>query len=197
MSAIPLAFTLGVALVLAVLLGPGTAILLVAAIAAIVCHLVLVGRWPPAVGAARSALEILVPGMAGWLAVAGPTPIAAPMAVTAGVADEAAWWLQHNWLVPVIFVAFTFVHFGSTAVSGRYRLVQLRRTAILGYLIVISAMAVAARPFHAGAVTVLFAVQWPFQAAFQSGYVRWHWQSVHLIALLAMLLAALGARQGP
>jgi hypothetical protein len=183
--------------VLALLLGNGVAIVLVAALSVLGLHLAIRGRWPPSVGYARSGLEIFVPGMIGWMTVAGPKSMAASAVIESAPMAELLWWIQQNWTVPVVFLSFTLVHYGLTAARRREQLVALRRIANLGYVVVITSLAIVSRPFHAGLLSLLFVIQWPFQAAFQSGYVRWHWQSVQLLALLAMFIAALGARNLP
>ncbi len=148
-------------------------------------------------GAVNSAMEILIPGIVGWLALGGATAVPASVAPALGLLAEVRVWIDLNWLLPGLMVGFTLVHHGATAVRRRDELVPSRWQMVLGYLLAVSLLVLAELPFHAYLLALAFVVQWPFQSAFQAGYVRWHWKSVEMIALTSMLVAAFGVRGWP
>jgi hypothetical protein len=193
-ASINTALALVLGLTIGYLLAPSVSLLLLVAVLAVFGFVAATGRAPSTVGWLRSMLEILVPALVAWLSLGGNTPVAASMAVSAAPFAEATSWLGANWLFPGICLGFLLVHDGATAVSGRATLARGRWLMVSGYALVITLLALAGSPLSAGLVALLFVAQWPFQAAFQSGYVKWHWRSVRLIAFAAMFVASLGAR---
>jgi len=149
------------------------------------------GLVPPG-GTARSALEIAWPALIGWLALGGPVVVPAPLMVSAGALEAGALWWRANWLFPSLAIAFSVIHMAATTVRRREDLPARRWQTALGYVAAIALLAVADRPLGAGAVALAFVAQWPFQAMFESGKVRWHWEATQGIALAAMIAAVLG-----
>ncbi len=182
------------ALAVAWLISPEVVVVLFGSALAIGAVWLLSGRPPPVLGPLRSVLEILVPALIGWLAMGGARPVPAPTLVNEGLLAAAAFWLRHNWLVPGVFSAFTLIFHGATAVNRRDVLADNRRLIILGYVLAIGLLAATDRPLGAGAVALIFVAQWPFQAAFQLGYVHWHWRATHMLAFAAMFAASVAAR---
>jgi hypothetical protein len=186
---------LGLALAASVAALLGSAVLLVLAIVLSAFALVwlLGGRPPAARGAVRSGLEIAFPGTLAWLALAGPAGIPAPLAAGNSALENVAAWWQVNWLFPALLAVFTLIHYAMTAIHRRAELPHRRRQLGLGYLAAVAMLAVAGSPVGAGAVALLFVVQWPFESVFQTGRVRWHLGATQGFAMLAMLAAALAA----
>lgn len=189
-----LAITVLVTFSLAGLLGQGIDVTVMLTLVLLAMVVLARGEPPAAIGLARSLLEILVPAVIGWLAVGGPAPVPGSVIVNEGWRAAAGLWLRQNWYWPLVCVAFTIVYHGATAVHSRSDLVARRREMAIGFVAVITALAAAQLPLHAGAVALLFAALWPFQSAFLLGHAAWHWRAVQRLDLAAMLLAALGAR---
>jgi|GEM_PF-5365612 hypothetical protein len=184
-----------VALLVAAVVGGGVLAMVGLGLGAVVLGYAL-RRVPPAeTGTARSTLEIFVPALAGWFALGGPEQVPAWAVTTSGWLSALGGWIELNWLVPLLFVAFSVVHHGATAAAGQTKMD--RRTEIaVGYALAVLALAVADKPLAAGVVALLFIAQWPFQpSADQHGrnryvhYTQW-------FAMAAMLAAALGAAGG-
>lgn len=186
---------LGLALAasVAALLEPAVLLVLTVVLGAFALAWLLGGQPPAARGAVRSGLEIAFPGTLAWLALAGPVGITAPLAAGNSALENVAAWWQINWLFPALLAVFTLIHYAMTAVHRRAELPRRRRQLGLGYLAAVAALAVAGSPFGAGAVALIFVVQWPFEAVFQTGRVRWHLGATQGFAMLAMLAAALAA----
>jgi hypothetical protein len=179
--------------VLGAALGRGPLLVLAAGIATFAALWSARGRPPAPTGATRTALEIVVPGIVGWLALGGPRAVPAPLGVEQGWTAAVVAWSSANWAAPAALLAFAVVYHGATA-GGRRRPVASGRRAIwLGYLAAIAILAVLGQALFAGAVALLFAVQWPFQAALQAGKRRWHLLATQGFAMAAMLAALLGA----
>ena len=186
---------LGVVLaaVVATLLGPPVVTWLSGGVGVLVlCHRMRLLS-PHGRGLLRSCFEIAWPGMMAWLALAGPVGVPAVLAVGRNALENAGAWWQVNWLFPTLLLAFTLIHYAATAADNRAALSRQRQLLGLGYLAAVVTLAASDQPWAAGAVALLFVVQWPFQALFQSGRVRWHFEATQGLAMLAMLVAALAA----
>lgn len=142
----------------------------------------------------RTALEVGVPGLVAWLALGGAVGVPAPLRVNAAPAEVAVHWWRINWLWPTVLALFAVVYHNATAVRRRAELTARRRWLGLAYIGVVACLAWADRPVAAAAVGWLWVVQWPFEARFQTGKVRWHWAATERLAMAAMAVAAWAAR---
>ena len=184
-------------LTLAALLGAGAFALALVGVAMAAAR--RLASLPPAIdGLARSALMIALPLLIGWVALDGPVSQAPWVGVAEGVGFVARAWLAANWAVPAVALSFTLVHHGATSTTGEpdgargFGSLEVS----LGYALAVASLAVAGRSLSAGAVAILFAVQWPFQARLRRGSVEWYFQSTQLLSMLAMLGASIGAGGG-
>ena len=151
---------------------------------------VVTGAGP--VGWTRSLLEIAFPAALGWIAVGGPLPVPGAVAAQWGWSSALSNWWAANWAVPAILLGFTVVHHGATAVRSRSDLRPRYRELLMGYIFVVAALAASGSGLTAGVVALLFVAQWPFQAAFRHGRVRWHLEATQGLAMAAMLAGLLG-----
>ncbi|MFQ5459324.1 MAG: hypothetical protein ACE5EL_00875, partial [Anaerolineae bacterium] len=184
---------LGLALVVAAVLGwPVVAAVALGAVVAVV-------RPPGAVrgpvGLRRSVLEIAVPATAAWLALAGPQAVPAATAARGGAA-AAAQWLEANVGFLGVLAAFVVVHYGTTAVRGPEDVAPRVNDVAAGYLLATAVLASMSSPLAAGAVAMLFALQWPHLALYRRGRVHWHLQSTQPMAMAAMAAAFAGVAVG-
>jgi hypothetical protein len=184
------------ALVVASLLGPGPLLLLVAAMLFFLLYGALAEAWPPVVGAMRTILEIIVPGLMAWLALGGVVPVPAPAAVQAGWFGSGLIWLELNWLVPILLGSFAISYHAAITVHRRGELGRRRAEVSAGYVLAICALVLADRVFGAAAVAIIYVAQWPFAAMFRAGHVRWHFQATEGLAMAAMLAALAAAGWG-
>ncbi len=184
---------LALALILAVPLGPAPVLIIAAVGGLVFVRCLLLGQSPAEVGVARSLLEIVVPGIVAWLALAGGQGLPAPEAVRLGLTGAGAAWVSHNWLVPALFAAFAISYYAASTVHRRGDLPRRRLELAAGYLAAIACLVVADHVWGALAIALLFVVQWPFEAMFRSGYVRWHFGSTEPLAMATMLAACLAA----
>lgn len=190
-EAVDAAFGLLLAWVLAVPLGPAAVVLVLLAGAVVLLPWLVIGRPPAEVGAGRSVLEIVVPGLLAWLALGGDVPLPAPEAVRLGLAGGVMAWLAQNWLVPGLFVALAVTYHAASTVHQRGELPLRRLELTVGYLSAIVCLTLAGRVWGAMAVALVFVVQWPFEAMFRSGYVQWHFRWTEPFAMAAMLFGCL------
>lgn len=186
-----LLFGLSLALTLAALLGSAPALLLAAGLAAFFLARLVGGRWPGPGSLPRSMLEIGLPALFTWLVFGASRALPVSLQADQGMIQVGMAWARHNWAWPLVALAFTIVHFASTAVRGRRDLPARRRDLSLGYALAVAALALAAEPWGAGLVALLFVLQWPFQVAFAAGRVRWHFLATQSLAMAAMACAAL------
>jgi len=185
-----------VALMLAVALLVGGAVLAVLALGLGAVGLIALdgGRPRAAAGAIRSGLEILVPGLVGWLAAGGAVQVAAPVLVANGGLAAAGAWAQANWLVPALILAVSFVHHGLSEGGGQAAPTGGRAQIWLGYIAAVAFLALAGRSLGAGAVALAFIAQWPVLALLgRPGDPRAS-RAAAPGAMLAMLAALVGAR---
>jgi hypothetical protein len=149
--------------------------------------------WHASAGVRRIALEIIVPATTVWLALGGPDSVPPSASVFGGVGESAAWWWAHNWGFLAVLAAFAAIYHASASVERPADLPGRHRELVLGYGAAVLALAALDKPLAAGVVAALFIAQWPFQAEFRAGRVRWHLNSTQPVSMAAMLVAALGA----
>jgi hypothetical protein len=184
-------------LALAGLIGPAVLATLVAGGLLIGLAWLVAGRSPGAVGLTRSLLEIVVPGLVGWLALDGPVAVPAPVGVVEGWPASASLWWRLNGLFPAVLLGFAAVFHGATAARHRSELAARARQIAAGYVWVVGALAWAEQAVGAGLVAMVFVVQWPYLARFRLGETHWHLAAAQWLAMLALLLAAVAAAPPP
>jgi len=182
------------AVVIAALLGPPVLTLLLGGLAVFALTQRLPRLPPHGRGLVRSATEIGWPGAIAWLALDGAQGVPASLAVAGSVLDVAVRWWQANWLFPLLLALFTVGHFAVTVGDNPSIDMGFRRR-LLGpvYVGAVAALAVADHPWGAGAVALTFVVQWPFQVMLAARHAHRQVVAIQGLAMVAMLVAALGA----
>jgi len=175
-------------------LGISVVVVALVPLAAGATAVVVTGRRPGPVGFARSGFEILVPGLIGWLALGGakalPPGLADQTTLAAAVARQ-AW---QDWAFPGVLSAFTIIHLGATAT---WRGGRGAAAVVGGYLATVAILAVGSQTLAAGAVALLFLLQWPAEARLRGGDAVGHLRTAQWPTMLAMGIACLAAGSGP
>jgi hypothetical protein len=174
-------------LALAAVLSPGAAMA-----AALGLGVAAAGRLvaqPAQVGWRRTLLEIGVPAWIGWAGLGGAASVPAALAVEMGFLGDLRAWAAVNWAFPLALASFAVVHHGATAALRKQDLRGRHRELIVGYVGAVAVLALAGHGLVAAAVALLFVLQWPFQASFRHGRVRWHLELAQLPTMAAMVLA--------
>jgi hypothetical protein len=151
------------------------------------------GSWLPSTGMRRSVLEIAIPAVAAWFALGGPLAPTVVLSVNAPPVRVMWEWILANWGFFAVVAAFVAVHHGASAVRRPADLPSRHREIVLAYGALVLVLALLEQTIAAGVVAALFIGQWPFQAEFRAGRVRAHLLATQPVAMLAMLVAALGS----
>jgi hypothetical protein len=146
-----------------------------------------------ATGVLRSAFEIVVPALVGWLSLGGPARPPAALAVANGALWTTGRWLIDNGPLLGVLLAFALVHHGATTAVTRRDLDRRWWELVAGQVTAAALLAAGGHALGAAWVALLFVAQWPMQSAMRGGKVLWHLRHAQWLAMAAMLVAMTAA----